>query len=315
MLKLFGFCGRKRSGKGVLANVVKEKYDGVIVTAANYLKYICCDILNFSLEELNRKKDDGTTFSLYPDERWFNIIHDKTGIDVQLIKNDISDIEFTNIRQMLQVIGTDCIRKHNTDWHVNCMKKDIQKYLSEGKTVAVDDVRFPNEREVIEKLGGECFFIVRPLNTEISNHISETSLTWDMFDEKHIIINDRSLQKLTNNFIQHLDNNLTTIEWSFEKRNDSLFYCETMYYYNTINLMFGKKHTDIVDLIIKENKNYDVFKKLGIFQFTPGTKEKFVEYRKELYTCNEPFKETNDSDETLLFYHPLINENLKFYIQ
>ena len=27
MSKIYAFCGRKRSGKGVLSNIIKEKYD------------------------------------------------------------------------------------------------------------------------------------------------------------------------------------------------------------------------------------------------------------------------------------------------
>lgn len=305
MSKIYAFCGRKRSGKGVLSNIIKEKYNGIIVTVANYLKYICCDILKCSLDELNQKKDDGTVFSLYPDSRWFDIINNKTGIDIELIKNDISGIEFTNIRQMLQVIGTDCIRKHNPNWHVNCMKEDLKKYISEGKTVAIDDVRFPNEREAIEELGGECFFIIRPMNIGISNHISETSLIWCMFDENHIIINEDSLETLKENFTWHLDNNF------IDDKIHSLFLSEKFHYVD-MNILFGSFQNEIVDEIIKQNKEYGPFIKNGVIRFKAASEKIHKEFLMNIYR-KSLFNDIN-TNTYYIIYNPLINENLKTYL-
>jgi hypothetical protein len=303
--KILAFAGRKRSGKGVLSNIIKEKYDGVIVTVANYLKFICCDILNCTLDELNQKKDNGTTFSLYPDERWFKIISGKTGIDVKLIENDLSGINFTNVRQMLQVIGTDCIRKHNPDWHVNCMIKDIKSYISNGKTVAVDDVRFPNERKAIEELGGECFFIIRPINANISNHISETALTWNMFDEKHIIINEDTLNEFKENFEWHLDNNFA------ENKIHSLFLSEK-FHYSDMNILFGQFQNEIVNEIISQNKNYGPFIRSGVIRFSASTTEIHRWFLNSIYRKN--CKNDINSDTYYIVYNPLINENLKIYL-
>lgn len=305
MSKIYAFCGRKRSGKGVLSNIIKEKYDGIIVTVANYLKYICCDILKCGLDELNQKKDDGTVFSLHPDSRWFDIINHKTGIDIELIKNDISGIEFTTIRQMLQVIGTDCIRKHNPNWHVNCMKEDLKKYISEGKTVAIDDVRFPNEREAIEELGGECFFIVRPMNISVSNHISETALIWDMFDEKHIIINEDSLETFKENFIWHLDNN-------FSENKIHSFFLSEKFHYVDMNILFGLSQTEIVDEIIKQNKEYEPFIKNGIIRFKAISEEMHKTFLMNIY--RKFLSDSMSVNNYHIIYNPLINENLKIYL-
>lgn len=303
--KIFAFAGRKRSGKGVLSNIIKKKYDGVIVTVANYLKFICCDILNCTLDELNQKKDNGTVFSLYPDERWFKIISIKTGIDVKLIENDLSEIHFTNVRQMLQVIGTDCIRKHNPDWHVNCMIEDIKMYISNGKTVAVDDVRFPNERKAIEELGGECFFIIRPINANISNHISETALTWNMFDDKHIILNESSLDKFEKNFEWHLDNNFS------ENNMYSLFLSEK-FHYTKMNILFGQNKNEIVDEIILQNKDYIPFIKKGIIRYKTVSDKQHRQFLRDIY------RKYNINDINFngyyILYNPLINENLKIYL-
>lgn len=303
-VRIYAFCGRKRSGKGVLSNVLKEKRDAVIVTVANYLKQLCCSILECDLDTLNKKKDDGTFFSLYPDDRWFNIIHDKTNITIDDIRHDIDGIEFTNIRQMLQIIGTDCIRKHAPQWHVNCMKDDIKKYLENGKIIAVDDVRFPNERKAIEELGGVCYYIVRPMNICVSNHESETSLTWNMFDDRHIIINEDSLQTFIDNFKWHLENNFD------ESKNYSLFLSEK-FHYTEMNVLFGQDKNELVSEIIMQNKDYGPFINYGIIRFKPYTKDT------ERMFLNSVYRKTttnNNSDAYYILYNPLINENLKLYI-
>ena len=72
--KLIGFAGRKRSGKSCLSKMLVEEENAIIITIADYLKYLCCDLMNLSYEELNYKKDNGYTFDVVPDERWFKII-------------------------------------------------------------------------------------------------------------------------------------------------------------------------------------------------------------------------------------------------
>ena len=52
--------------------------------------------------------------------------------------------------------------------------------------------RFPNEVKMINELGGDCWFIVRPKMDNVSNHESETALKWQDFD-KIINSRDRSL--------------------------------------------------------------------------------------------------------------------------
>jgi hypothetical protein len=58
---------------------------------------------------------------------------------------------------MLQFIGTDYIRKYNKDWHVN----KIREMIDENTNYVIDDVRFPNEKKLIEDLGGDCWFVTR----------------------------------------------------------------------------------------------------------------------------------------------------------
>lgn len=203
---IIGFAGRKRSGKGVLANLLKDEFNAKILTVADYLKYLCCDLLNVGYDNLNLMKDDGTTFSKYPDSRWYKIINIKTGISVNNIQSTIGGLEITSVRQMLQIIGTDLIRRYVPDWHVMRLMEDIDSYPSD-KLIAIDDVRFPNEAQAIRNAGGKVFYIIRPDNIDISNHISETSLRWQDFDVENVLINNVGLEEYKSQFKMKFVNN------------------------------------------------------------------------------------------------------------
>ena len=89
--KIYGFAGRKRSGKGVLCNVIKENDKNVVIlTIANYLKQMCCDILGIDLTLLNERKDNGYKYNIKPTNKWYDIIHNRTQIPIDTIINDSS---------------------------------------------------------------------------------------------------------------------------------------------------------------------------------------------------------------------------------
>lgn len=196
---IIAFGGRKRAGKGVLSDVICNKYnDSKIITIAKYLKLLCCELLEIDYDTLNKYKDDGTLFEKHVDKRWINTIHDKTNIDLNIIKDTIGEIVFTNVRDMLQIIGTDLIRKYQENYHVNNMIQEIHD--SKENYIVIDDLRFPNEKEAIEKLGGKCYYIIRPKFMKVSNHASELALRWQNFNMENVIINDDTLDNFKINF-------------------------------------------------------------------------------------------------------------------
>ena len=66
--------------------------------------------------------------------------------------------------------------------------------MSPGDYV-IDDVRFPNEKALIEELNGDCWRVIRPRIDNVTNHESEVALNWTDFGN-NIIINDGSLDDL-----------------------------------------------------------------------------------------------------------------------
>jgi hypothetical protein len=195
--RVISFSGRKQCGKTVLANICK-RYGYEIINFADPMKELICEILNISRHELEEKKDTYMDIKLTYENLQYLMI--KTQIDSNLYEKT----EFISIREMLQTIGTNVIRKYNCNWHIN----KIRQRMDINKKYCFGDTRFNNEKNFLEELDAECWFIIRPesifnINTT-TNHISETELKWSDFN-RNIIINDGKLEDMINRWERYLE--------------------------------------------------------------------------------------------------------------
>ena len=197
---IIGFCGRLRSGKSELAKICTE-HGYKKLSFALPLKNLCADILDTSVEELNQLKNNNAQLNITIYKDICDIIHNETNIPLNIIQEICLNKTIKTVRHMLQFIGTDLIRKYNEDWHVNRLKELMQN----DENYVFDDVRFQNEKHMIEELGGDCWYVVRPNINNISNHISETSITWHNCYNK-IIINNSTLPYLKFKWEAFMDN-------------------------------------------------------------------------------------------------------------
>lgn len=306
---IIGFAGRKRCGKTTLAKLLQKEENAIIITIANYLKYLCCDLMNITYEELLEKKDNGYTFDIVPDERWFKIIDKRTKIGIENIKKELDGKHITNIRQLLQVIGTDVIRKYNEDWHVNQMIEDIDSY-SNDKLIVVDDVRFPNEREAILKRSGRVFFIIRTNVSEVSNHSSETALKWQDFDKKDVILNDNiTLDKLNLDFLIHYKNDFDCFV------PYSIFLYENTEYLPCGNFGFNyDKNDELLSNVLWQIKEDELFIRYGIIRYTTHSTKLAKRYIKEVDDKVKYIDQYfNNFGNKFITRNPLIVENLKIF--
>lgn len=180
---IFSFSGRKQSGKTELSKICKE-YGYEIINFADPMKNLICQIFKISRQELEDKKDNLQYIKLTYDN--LSYLVENTGIPIEIYKNNKT--EFNSIREIMQTLGTDILRKHNPEWHISKIKEYINTGLNKNKKYCFGDTRFINEKEFLESLGAECWFIIRPNNFNISNHISETELSWYDFN-RNILIN------------------------------------------------------------------------------------------------------------------------------
>ena len=190
MGKIIAFAGRCRSGKSELANICQE-YGYEKLYFALPLKQLCADVLDIGIDGLNEAKNNNTDIGLYIDNNICEILSDETEIPMEEVKKICFGKTINTVRELLQFVGTDLIRKYNDNWHVN----KIKELIDHDKNYVFDDVRFENELNLIKELGGDCWFVIRPKIDCVSNHESETSLTWKNFGNK-IIINDSTLNVL-----------------------------------------------------------------------------------------------------------------------
>lgn len=188
---IIGLCGRMRAGKSTLAEVCEE-HGFKRLAFADHLKGLCADLLDIGLEELNKIKNDGTKiyFDLGQNDA-IDILSVELDIPIKEVRLVCSGRVMDDARQMLQFVGTELIRKYNPCWHIERTRSMIVK----GVDYVIDDVRFPNEKEMIESLGGDCWFVVRPSLSNISRHASENALRWQDCWGK-VIVNEMGLDEL-----------------------------------------------------------------------------------------------------------------------
>lgn len=191
--KLIGLGGELRAGKDEAADRLVEKH--------GYVKMGMSDVLNEALLKLNpwiEVPGGREEFSIL---KRYSEFHDAVGY-VEAKKNP-------EVRRLLQVLGTEVGRDMiDPDVWVNMAEARIRNYWARGKDVVITAMRFPNELEMLKRLGGHSVWIDRSASerlesfgevdtpgkgvegaesgTEgatvgITGHASETSVNADMF--------------------------------------------------------------------------------------------------------------------------------------
>lgn len=203
---IIGFAGRMRSGKTELAKICEDAGFEKLYFALP-LKQLCADLMDISIDELNKLKNNGTDIGLTIGKDLCTIMSEETDIPYDVIFEKCNGKLINNVRELLQFVGTDLIREYNTNWHVN----KIREMINPKHNYVIDDVRFKNELDLVRELGGDCWFVIRPKIDNVSNHESEISLTWRDFGNK-IIINDAGLELFKFRWIMFFSNYAKSIE-------------------------------------------------------------------------------------------------------
>lgn len=311
--KIIGFSGRKRCGKTSLSYFMKTEHNAEIITVAQALKELCCELLGYtSVTDLNIDKDNNKIIfidNVNPTDqhnRWVNIIQKTIDTDkledikiIEKVVNVLLDpTSETTVRDVLQIVGTNIIRKINPEWHTKKLRENILN--SKSQLIVVDDIRYPNEKQVIDDLGGVTFFVMRPeLPLDISNHSSENSLVWQNFPDDKIIVNYMSLQELCDYFNEYFKNdfhfaiNIPILKHGMHDfQNDEVN-----------NFGYNLSEEELVDFrkcIIANCLKYN-----GCIVLHGNDKKKYKKY-----LTNHPLRGYT----TLCIWNPFIIENIKLYL-
>lgn len=189
---IISISGRMGSGKTTLCNeLVKQGF--IKISFADYFKKVLSIVYGIDLKKFYDINEKNSTLKepLFWNSNICTILSNE--IDEKIVFNG-ENKEFYTIRECLQYIGTDILRKHDPEFHI---KKTIRA-LDKTKDYCLDDCRFINEKKALEKIGAFCIFIFRPSNFNYSNHPSETELNWTMFN--YYINNSISLTSLLRKF-------------------------------------------------------------------------------------------------------------------
>ena len=155
-MELIGLTGYARSGKDTAANFLVREHGYLKMSFAAPLKNMLLTLnpvvghTRFLRRPL-RVKD---LFRLYGGEEG--------------IKSSRYGAEY---RRLLQVLGTDCIRKYDKDFWVKAAMKQVACLPSDARVVFTD-VRFPNEADAINERGFLAM-VEREGVTAVNGHSSE----------------------------------------------------------------------------------------------------------------------------------------------
>jgi hypothetical protein len=163
---LIGLTGLAGSGKSVVANVLTSEFGFTRVKFAGPLK----NMLRTMLADAGFCEDDRE----------------------RMLEGDLKEALIPELgvtaRHLMVTLGT--------EWGRDCVQKDIWLRLWAAQAdrfdrVVVDDVRFPNEVDLIRRRGGEIWRIERP-GLKAGGHVSEQlDAPADL-----ALVNDRTLEGL-----------------------------------------------------------------------------------------------------------------------
>ena len=191
---LIAFSGRKRSGKDTGGEFLIEKYGYIQYSFAGPLKRACQEIFMFTDEQT-----EGHDKEKY-DDRW-NI----------------------SARKVFQIFGTEMFREKLGDFfpEMEHIKENFWIYRFEmwyknlketnpSAKVVVTDVRFPNEAEIVKKLGGMVIKVNRDTGMLVDGHSSEKNI--DLIKGDVTIENNGTLEEYYKKVEQALGNDINKID-------------------------------------------------------------------------------------------------------
>ena len=205
-MTILGFGGKAGSGKTTAARMMTDVHPGpsIIMPMATVLRKEVYEFLKNAganqeyLEYVYGNQAAKTTpFHIY--SKYARANCSKWDEYLSFTK-DIQQSRFSatvTIRTLLQWWGTEYRRAQDPDYWTKAWLKLVSEYNKENFLIIVDDVRFPNEYELLRALNGTMIRIDRPSTTPLLiNHVSESSLDHLSDDWDAIILNNGDLDEL-----------------------------------------------------------------------------------------------------------------------
>lgn len=212
---IVGLCGTKGSGKDTVAEMMFKISGFKKISFADPLKEACSSALGIPIYYFHESdlKDKELDTPIILDIHSIQSLvfevskHYKGLINIGILVDKADGVVLKSPRQILQYVGTDLFRDLiDSEIWIKCFEEKIK--TMDGHIVCTD-ARFPNERNLLRKLGATLAFIHRPdVVNQIDTHISENQF----HDDYHVhIVNDRPLHLLKQDIELWLTNKLRSI--------------------------------------------------------------------------------------------------------
>lgn len=211
---LLGFSGKMGSGKDTAAEWIRQYWIEKnippsriqTVRFADKVKEIVALILGVSVEMLNNREfkhtklgSDWVVWKVTTPQGGHRLFSNKSEALTywEHHPNSIWEQQELTPRDLLIQLATDLGRNniHPSIW-VLATQKEISKHLAADCFVLVPDVRFENEVQALQDLGGVILRVNRKLlNTEDAVHFNESETQLDNFPFEWVIDNNGSLNQ------------------------------------------------------------------------------------------------------------------------
>lgn len=212
--KIIIFSGKAQSGKDTSAEVVKSYLESNYKNCnirhysfASELKEICYRLFNINRELLYGDNENKNALTHI---RWCDLPlpSEEVGKLLMFLSHKENKFKYSHdylsVREFLQILGTNILRKIDKDCWVNSVILNINS--DNPEYALITDARFPNE---LLGLNSEKTFTFKFLRNPInSNHESETALddfNWSKINKTVFIDNENlSLAEKNNLVINHV---------------------------------------------------------------------------------------------------------------
>lgn len=143
MGKVIGICGFIGSGKGTVGDILVEEHGFKKISFADRLKDVVCTLFDWDRTMIEGDTPESRQWREQPDDFWSQELGQKF-----------------SPRNAMQRVGTDAIRKEiSQDIWTLIVKKAIAE--NPDADWVVPDVRFQNERQMIQDLSGSIWWVKR----------------------------------------------------------------------------------------------------------------------------------------------------------
>lgn len=212
--KIIAFCGVKGSGKSTAASLLEAELRAQRLAVESWaiagkLKDVCSEVFGIAISDMEDPVLKEAPF-LVPSTlsaTELNYIYEAFGIHDasynEFIRKHVGKTLYSP-REILQYIGTECLRSISGDIHVATMLQNIHEQTTGDPLIIVTDLRFENEYSLMETCLEKNFFpvYVSNRNAEAAQSTHPSEVEYLQFKDRCFLLdNNGTLGELTANII------------------------------------------------------------------------------------------------------------------